>query len=236
MNLSKVIDSGSLKDIKPWRMPQLSESGGKAISQKPALEPKPKARAETDSDPATGQEQVNLLTAEKIAEIQAQAYREGFEQGRDEGRKAGLGEIQSKAKQFEMLMTRLAKPFEQLDAQVEQELLALVSALTGLLIRREIRGDSSHILQIVQEALHALPVAARDVKLYLHPEDAALVRDSLSQGEDERSWRVVDDHLLGRGDCRAVSDTSQVDATLETRLKMLIATILDGETAQDSGS
>ena len=234
--MSKVIDSGSLKDVRPWNMPQLCESGSKAISQKSALETKPKARAKTDSDPTPGQEQVNLLTAEKIAEIQAQAYREGFDQGRDEGRKAGLGDMQSKAKQFERLMTRLAEPFAQLDAQVEQELLALVSTLTGLLVRREIRTGSGQILQIVHEALHALPVAAREVKLYLHPDDAALVRDSQSQGNEDRSWRIVDDHLLSRGDCRVVSDTSQIDATLETRLQMLISTEMDGEAAQESES
>lgn len=229
--MSRVIGSGSVKEIKPWRMPDLGDSGAGATRQKSTLEPKSKAG--THSDPAQSgrqeEAQVNLLTAEKITEIQAQAYREGFDQGREEGHKAGLGDMQSKAKQLESLMVKLAKPFEQLDEQVERELLSLVSTLTRLLVRREIHIDSGLILGIVQEALQALPAAAREVRLSLHPEDAALVRESLTQGEEKPSWRIVDDHKLERGDCRVMSDTSLIDATLETRLQMLIATILDGE-------
>lgn len=235
--MSRVIEGEALKELKPWRVPEFDDSGAEGVSNKPLRQPNPKAGSQSQSVQSGQQEPdtVNLLTAEKIAEIQAQAYREGFDQGREEGHKAGLRDMQSKAKQLETLILKLAKPFEQLDDQVEQELLTLVSTLTRLLVRREIENESGVILGIVQEALQALPVAAREVKLLLHPEDAALVRESLTEGEERPSWRIIEDNKLGRGDCRVISDNSRVDATLETRMNTLIATRLNGD-VQDMDS
>jgi flagellar assembly protein FliH len=211
MSLSKVIDSKVAAGVQAWRFPELHD---------PAPPPE-KPKAETES--------VNLLTAEKIAEIQTQAYEEGFDQGRREGREAGAADIRLKMTQFDALMAGLTKPFDQLDAQVEQELIAIVKALTRALLHREIATDPHTLIPVVREAMASLPVAAREIKVHLHPEDVTLIRESLSQSDEERSWRIIEDPVLRRGDCRVVSNTSQTDATLETRLTALLDSVFQAE-------
>ncbi len=213
MSLSKVIDSGSLKDIQPWKVPEFEAQQRSSNAEK--------SGKMTDS--------VNLLTAEQIAEIQAQAYQEGFKQGREEGREAGLGDIKAKAAQLEILMAGLSKPFGHLDDQVERELLALAAALTRTLVHREIETDSSILLPAVREAMAALPVAARDVQLHLHPQDVSLVRESLPPSDEERSWKIVEDPVLDPGDCRVTSNASQIDATVESRLNLLLSSVFQKE-------
>jgi flagellar assembly protein FliH len=134
------------------------------------------------------------------------------------------------------MMRALSKPFENLDEQVEQEILLLTFALVRQLVRREIKMDPGQIVAVVREAMASLPTASRNARLYLHPDDAALVRDALSLGEGERPWRVMEDPVLTRGGCRVVTDTSQIDAGVETRLATLIATALGGERERDSQS
>ncbi|MCP4409099.1 MAG: flagellar assembly protein FliH [Gammaproteobacteria bacterium] len=216
--MSKVIDSGSLKDIQLWKVPEFE-------AQQRSLDAA-ESKAMSDS--------VNLLTAEQIAEIQAQAYQEGFNQGREEGREAGLDDMKAKATQLETLMAGLSKPFEHLDDQVEQELLSLAAALTRTLVYREIETDSSTLLPAVREAMAALPVAARDVQLHLHPHDASLVRESLALSDGERSWKIVEDPVLEPGDCRVTSNTSQIDATVESRLNSLLNSVFQKEQTEES--
>lgn len=219
-SLSKVIDSGSLKDIQPWKVPEFE-------AQQRSLDAE-------ESEPMN--DSVNLLTAEQIAEIQAQAYQEGFNQGREEGREAGLDDMKAKASRLETLMAGLSKPFEHLDDQVEQELLSLAAALTRTLVHREIETDSSTLLPAVREAMAALPVAARDVQLHLHPQDASLVRESLSLSDGERSWKIIEDPVLDSGDCRVTSNTSQIDATVESRLNALLNFVFQKEQTEGSES
>ena len=49
-------------------------------------------------------------------------------------------------------------------------------ALARQIVRRELKTDPTQIIGIIREAIAALPVAARDVRVHLHPEDAAVVR------------------------------------------------------------
>jgi len=123
----------------------------------------------------------------------------------------------------------LAKPFEVLDAEVEHELLTLAMALARQIVRRELKTDPTQIIGIIREAIAALPVAARDVQVHLHPEDAAVVREHLAPTESQRAWSIVEDPVMARGGCQITSATSRIDARLETRLGAILSDLLGTE-------
>ena len=123
----------------------------------------------------------------------------------------------------------LAKPFEELDAEVERELLTLAMTLARQIVRRELKTDPTQIIGIVREAIAALPVAARDVRVHLHPEDAAVVRQNLAPTESERAWQLVEDPVMARGGCQITTATSRVDARLETRLGAILSELMGTE-------
>jgi len=81
-----------------------------------------------------------------------------------------------------------------------------------------------------------LPVAARDVRLALHPEDAVLIRQALSLQDDGQSLQIVEDPVQSPGGCRVYTDTSQIDATVESRLNAVIARVLGGQRSSDDGA
>ncbi len=174
-----------------------------------------------------------LPTVGGLERLQKQAYEEGYARGREEGRAAGREEVAARAARLDALLGTLARPFEELDEQVEQELVRLALAIAQQLVRREVKADPGQIVAIVRDALAALPVSARGVRLHLHPEDAQLVREVLSLGDAQRPWQIVEDPVLARGGCRVVSESSHIDASLEARLAALAAAVLGGEREDD---
>lgn len=183
-----------------------------------------------------------LLTASQLDQIQKAAHDEGFEQGRKEGlayghregQEEGRAAIQEKLQRFDGLLDALDRPFEQLDQQVENEIVTLVISMVRQLIRREVKLDPGQIVGVVREALGILPISARNIRVVLHPEDADLVREAYTLGEHDQKWQIVEDPVIQRGGCRIHTDTSQIDATLDSRLSSLIAPLLAGERSRDS--
>jgi flagellar assembly protein FliH len=184
-----------------------------------------------------------LLTAEQLEQLQKQAYEEGFEQGKSAGFEYGHKEalvegrklLEQRVQQFDELMQVMDQPLKILDEQVEKELVELVIAMVRQLIRREVKVDPGHIIGVVREALGVLPVSSRSVRLVLNPEDAGLIRQVFDVTDKELGWTIMEDPVMARGGCKVLTETSQIDATLESRLAALVAPLLGGERDEDSG-
>jgi flagellar assembly protein FliH len=180
-------------------------------------------------------------TAAQLEAIQQEAYREGYEKGQREGfefgHKEGLTKSQERMQQFALQMERMlagfSEPLRELDNRVEKELLSLVIAIVRQLVRREVKSDPNLVIGVVREALSILPVSSQNVRLFVHPEDAELIREVYSLGDTELGWKLVEDPVVSRGGCKVVTDSSQIDATLDSRLASLIAPLLAGARAVD---
>ena len=194
---------------------------------------KPQAKAWSPPDMSQGLSKAPMATAGGLADLQAEAYKEAFAQGLEEGREAGRIEAKAQVERLAGMFYDLAKPFEQLDEEVERELLTLAMALARQIVRRELKTDPTQIIGIIREAIAALPVAAREVRVQLHPEDAAVVRQHLAPTENERAWTIVEDPVMARGGCQITTATSRIDARLETRLGAILSELLGTE--RDAG-
>ncbi len=183
----------------------------------------------------TKQKQPELPTAEDIEKIEEAAYQEGLKAGYDEGLKKAQKEVTSRCEHLDKILKFLNRPLDDLDEIVTDQLFHLSMAVTGQLIRRELHTEPGQIVAVVREAMASLPIAERKVNIYLHPEDVALVREALSINHDDESqpWRLIDDPLLSRGGCRLQAGQSYIDASVETRLNRIIASLLGGERTSD---
>ena len=77
-------------------------------------------------------------------------------------------------------------------------------------------------------------MAASDIIVRMHPEDARVMRECLAEEPGERNWRIEPDPLLERGGCVLATPNSQVDLRLDTRLGRAIATMFDDQRQSDS--
>lgn len=170
-----------------------------------------------------------LMTASRLQDLQQQAYDEAFAQGREEGLQAGREELAQRVARLDALLLAQAQPLADVDEQVEKQLVELAMSVVRTLFRRELKLDPGHVVGVVREAVGLLPVASRDVKVYLHPDDATLIREVLSEPDGDRAWTLIEDPLIDRGGCRVTTETSQINAENQTRLNALIASIVGEE-------
>lgn len=197
----------------------------KAASAEAALWAAPDMNA-----PAAGQ---NPPTVSGLVDLQAEAYQEAFAQGLAEGREAGRADVRAQVEKLSGMLHDLTKPFEQLDAEVERELLTLAMALARQIVRRELKTDPTQIIGIIRDAIAALPVAAREVRVHLHPEDAIVIRENLAPTISERAWSIVEDPVMARGGCQITTSNSRIDARLETRLNTIVSELMGAERHND---
>jgi len=168
-------------------------------------------------------------TAGHLEELQKEAFDEAFQKGHAEGLAAGEAAVRERADRFDELLRALSEPFDRLDDSVEKQLVELAIAIVKQLFRREIKIDPSHVIGVVREAIQLLPIASRNVQVQLHPDDAALVRETLSPAEGEPAWTIVEDPLVAQGGCRITTENSHIDATTEARLQAVINATLGDE-------
>jgi flagellar assembly protein FliH len=183
---------------------------------------------------------VDMMDVKAIEALQKQAQEEGFKTGYEEGHKSGYETglkasealIQAKVAQLQTVIDSLSKPLEDLDEQIEKDLVEMALTMTRQLVRREIKQTPEHVIGAMRAALQALPVSDRPMKIFVHPEDLALIQEGLSleAESDIRQW--VSDPVLSRGGVRIETADTTIDATVEARLNSLINQVLGEEREQ----
>lgn len=162
---------------------------------------------------------VPVAGIEDVTAAREEARREGFETGYAEGLAAGRARGESLAAELQTLLSSLATPLAELDGVLLQELTTLLERVAEAVLQRELREDSN-IQQVLQQALAVLGEAEAPVELQVHPDDAALLRES-GFAQDPR-YRVVEDPRMLRGGAQLRAAGSFVDASVEQRLEALM--------------
>jgi flagellar assembly protein FliH len=163
-----------------------------------------------------------------VQQAEAAGYAAGLARAQAE-QQPRLAQLNAQVERFTALLGELADPLRLLDAEMERALLSLALAIGSQLARRTLRQEPAQIIAIVRECLKQLPLASREVRVRLHPEDAAVVRAQLAPVAGEHAWSLLDDATLTRGGCLIESEHSQLDARFESRLQALVASALGDE-------
>lgn len=173
------------------------------------------------------------MTVDKLEALQKTAFDEAYAQGFEAGRQEGRAEMAAKAETLNRCIEALSEPFRELDDAVEEALVSLAVRVARQIIRRELKTDPGQIVGVVRETIELLPVASRQVEVHLHPEDAQVVRAAFGESGTNLAWTLVEDPVLTRGGLRVTTATSQIDARVEKRLDAILATLVGGERDED---
>jgi flagellar assembly protein FliH len=165
-------------------------------------------------------------TVSDLEELERQAREEGYAAGHAKGLAEAREQGKARIARLDAICEQAARPLAALDAAVEQELAQLAVAIARRVIGHELATRPEGIVQAVRQAAAALPAATRELRVRLHPDDLALVREL---DATEPHWQLVADPALARGDCLLESERSRLDARVETRLAAVIDAVLGDE-------
>ncbi|MCP4078405.1 MAG: flagellar assembly protein FliH [Gammaproteobacteria bacterium] len=212
--------------VEKWSPPSMGSSNNRVFRSE-----KNKAQQAKQPKPGNDQNSAPVPTAKDIDTWHKEAHEEGYQQGLKQAQK----EIAEQKKQLLDVIRFFEQPLQYLNEEVEQQLNLLAITLAQQLVRREIRAEPGEIVAVIRESVKLLPISSRKIKIFLHPEDAEIVKKALQLDEldDDQSWILKEDPMITRGGCEIKSDQSIINATLENRLQALAASILGGERVED---
>ena len=168
-----------------------------------------------------------------LAAVERDAWEHGYKAGHVEGVRKGeaelakrIAEVDVKIAALDAIIGTLARPLEDLDAAIETELTRLALTVGKHLARRELRIDPTQIIGIIRHTVSLLPLSARNIKIQLHPDDAAIVRGKLTPASGQQEWTLAEDPLMARGGCRLTTDNSSIDARFEAAVAAALSGLL----------
>lgn len=198
-------------EFQRWELPQV---GSAPVPEKVAGPPQP--------------------TVRELEALEQQAREEGFAAGRAEGLAAARAQTEQQMARLLALYEAAARPLEALDERTAQELVRLATVIARRVVDAELKHSPELIAQTVREGVKALPSASRELRITLHPDDLALLREL---GMVETHWQLSADPTLARGDCMMDSGRSRLDLRLDTRLAAVIDAVLgDDVPAEEDGA
>ena len=168
--------------------------------------------------------------------LKAEAWREGFQLGYDEGLRLAAEEQHDTGTRLSALLQGIASDTEGLVRGVEAQVVELALAIAEKVIAREARIDPSIVLNVVRSALSEIHDTT-ELRIRVNPDDVPLLetrwQEMLPRSVAARSELIADD-LVERGGVVVETGIGYSDSQLKTRLNQVVTSfqaVLDGETA-----
>ncbi len=155
------------------------------------------------------------------------ARQSGYEDGYRDGQAALEAFKRSHASQtsaqLQALIASVSGEIEKIDTQIADAVAATALKLARQVIRSELSMQPGHVVKVAQEAVGALLLSARHVRVRVNAQDHALVGDGAAEALAARGALVIADAAVERGGCVVESDLGRVDAQVAHRWQQALA-------------
>lgn len=143
-------------------------------------------------------------------------HAEGVERGIEEGRQQALAELESMAKPVDAMLRSLKKMKTEFRNAQRKEVVDLVGKIARQVIRAELALQPVQMLNLVDEALAAMPPTRDDVEVFMNSEELKRIQEL--DPKRAKKWNLMADPALEPGECRVRAGDHEVDAGCQGRL------------------
>lgn len=164
-------------------------------------------------------------SSQAVDSLVAKEKQRGFEQGYQEGVAKAQSEWQPKITYLNELLLALESPLKEFDQEAQQKVVEICMAVAKQIIRRELSIDSGQIVAAIKQAIELIPKDGQQVNIFINPSDAEHVEKLFAQNGDVSKFNIVQDPTITAGGCRANTDYSLVDLSIEKQVAMIAAQI-----------
>ena len=207
---SRFIPREELQDFAVWNPGALQ--GANPPQRPPVSAPAPAAQAKPVPPPPPPPDPQELLHAARQS-----GYQDGYRDGMAALESFKQSFAQQMSAQIGSLVSSFDADFRLLEDEMAQSLARCAVELARQVVRSEIKQRPEHIAKVAHDAVEALQLSARHVRVRVNPADYPLVMDGAGEEMRARDAQVLPDADVPRGGCKIESDISSVDATLAAR-------------------
>ncbi len=187
-----------------------------------------KYRGLKDQEEQEYQAAVEQEVARRVAEIQDEAFKAGFDEGVNQGREEIFNEMRSvvdqKLENFSQMVTEVLKTQETIIDRQKKEIYNLLKNLSKWIILRELKDDGTYVERLLEKLL--LEIQARqNLLIQVNADDFAGMPEVLAHvqsrlGELKNARVEIDSAITTRG-MIVESDNGIINATMEEQFKSL---------------
>lgn len=160
-----------------------------------------------------------------VDNLVAKEKQRGYEQGYREGVENAQAEWEPKLAYLNDILLALEHQCKELDEEILQKSVEICIAVAKQIIRRELSIDSGQIVSAVKQAIDLIPRDGQQVNIYINPKDSEHLENLFAQNGNANKYNIVQDPTITVGGCRATTDFSLVDLTIEKQVAMIAAQI-----------
>ena len=161
-------------------------------------------------------------------------HAEGVERGVAEGRQQALAELEQMAKPVDAMLRSLKKMKTEFRNAQRKEVVDLVGKIARQVIRAELALQPVQMLNLVDEALAAMPPTRDEVEVFMNPEELKRIQEL--DPKRAKKWNLMADPTLDLGECRVRAGDHEVDAGCQGRLAACMEQVREGLAAADQES
>lgn len=221
---ARFIPGEEVQGAKAWNLDNL---GGTAPSPFAPMRPSTPA---APSSAAAGPAEAPVPPPQPDLHEQLHAARQaGYQDGYRDGMAALDAFKHSFAQQISAQVGTLVRNFDAelqaLEAEMAQSVARIAVELARQVVRSEIEQRPELIARVAHDAVEALQLSARHVRVRVHPDDYPLVLDGAGNEMQAREAQLVPDPDVPRGGVKVDADIASVDATLAARWQQAVSAI-----------
>lgn len=230
---ARFIPREELSEFAAWTPGAFGDMGA-AVNGTPKPQAAKAARPEPAAAPAAPAEPTAEQWAARVEEARAQGYSQGYRDGLEALEAAKRQFAQQVSAQLAQLVAAFDEQTQALDAQLAATLVESTITLARQVVRSEIAQRPELVVQVAQDAIGAVILSARHLRLRLNPKDLPLVEAGAADLLKARGVLLQADAGIAAGGCVVESDLGQVDARIETRWAQAAAVLGSAEPFVDA--
>lgn len=161
--------------------------------------------------------------------LQEKTYEDAYNQGYFAGLENAQSKIQQQLDLLNEYILHQVNPFKEINQQISEELANLAGKIARALVKRELKTEPETIMALIRDSIQTLNCDPQTIRIHLHPDDAEILHDINKRLHQKHGWEIIEDPLLGHGDCRVASRDSLIDESLQSRIDHIITQFLGDE-------
>ncbi|TFG82997.1 MAG: flagellar assembly protein FliH [Spirochaetales bacterium] len=166
----------------------------------------------------------------RVDEVTKDAFRKGFDQGREDGFKEGKNEVDRLVGRLHTILERAMDKRSEILEQTEGQIVELVLLVARKVVKTISENQKNVVISNIAQALRKLKTRS-DIIIKVNLADLQLasdhVKDFIEMAENAKRITVLEDSSIDRGGCVIETDFGEIDARIQSQLHELEEKILD---------
>ena len=177
----------------------------------------PPVRAAVPEPEAAPPEAVLEVLQGQLNAARQEGYRDGYRDGLVALESFKQSFAQQLAGQFGLVLTSFDHELGELEQQIAASVARIATQLARQVVRSELSARPELVVQVAIDAVNAVLMSARQITVYVNPDDHAAIAQGAGEVLAARGARLVGQPTVERGGVLIESDAGTVDARISAR-------------------